>query len=54
MGVVWVYTALYLFAAVLTLIVKVEQPGHEDTYYRQSSRDSLGGQPAAANLQAER
>lgn len=27
-GVVWAYTGLYLFAAVLTLIVKVEQPGH--------------------------
>ncbi|CAI0802411.1 MFS transporter [Serratia ficaria] len=27
-GVVWVYTALYLVAAVLTLIVKVDQPGH--------------------------
>jgi MFS family permease len=27
-GVVWVYTALYLIAAVLTLMVKVEQPGH--------------------------
>lgn len=27
-GVVWVYTGLYLVAAVLTLVVKVEQPGH--------------------------
>ncbi|MFI3311011.1 MFS transporter [Ewingella allii] len=27
-GVVWVYTALYLIAAVLTLMVRVEQPGH--------------------------
>jgi MFS family permease len=27
-GVVWVYTALYLVAAVLTLLVKVDQPGH--------------------------
>jgi len=27
-GVVWVYTALYLVAAVLTVVVKVEQPGH--------------------------
>ncbi len=27
-GVVWVYTALYLIAAVLTMMVKVEQPGH--------------------------
>ncbi len=27
-GVVWVYTSLYLIAAVLTLMVKVEQPGH--------------------------
>ncbi|KQN43002.1 cytochrome C biogenesis protein CcdA [Serratia sp. Leaf50] len=27
-GVVWVYTSLYLVAAVLTLLVKVEQPGH--------------------------
>lgn len=27
-GVVWVYTALYLLAAVLTLLVKVDQPGH--------------------------
>ncbi|MGM7652407.1 MFS transporter [Serratia marcescens] len=27
-GVVWVYTVLYLLAAALTLIVKVEQPGH--------------------------
>ncbi|CAI1855612.1 Alpha-ketoglutarate permease [Serratia entomophila] len=27
-GVVWVYTTLYLVAAVLTLLVKVEQPGH--------------------------
>lgn len=29
-GVVWVYTALYLVAAVLTLIVKVDQPGHNN------------------------
>jgi len=27
-GVVWVYTALYLIAAVLTMMVKVDQPGH--------------------------
>lgn len=27
-GVVWVYTGLYLVAAVLTLLVKVDQPGH--------------------------
>ncbi|WP_337261965.1 MULTISPECIES: MFS transporter [unclassified Serratia (in: enterobacteria)] len=27
-GVVWVYTGLYLVAAGLTLVVKVEQPGH--------------------------
>ncbi|WP_145524362.1 MFS transporter [Yersinia vastinensis] len=53
-GVVWVYTALYLIAAVLTLIVKVEQPGHEDTYYRKETLNSLSGHPAAASLQAER
>jgi polyol permease family len=29
-GVVWVYTGLYLVAAVLTLIVKVDQPGHNN------------------------
>lgn len=29
-GVVWVYTALYLVAAVLTLVVKVDQPGHNN------------------------
>lgn len=28
LGVVWTYTALYLFAGVLTLIIRVEQPGH--------------------------
>ncbi|AJW28947.1 cytochrome C biogenesis protein CcdA [Chania multitudinisentens RB-25] len=27
-GVVWAYTGLYLVAAVLTLVVKVDQPGH--------------------------
>ncbi len=29
-GVVWVYTGLYLVAAVLTLVVKVDQPGHNN------------------------
>ncbi|HEN3278784.1 TPA: MFS transporter [Yersinia enterocolitica] len=53
-GVVWVYTALYLIAAALTLIVKVEQPGHVDTYYRKESLNSINTPPVAANLQAER
>ncbi|EMX8400126.1 MFS transporter [Yersinia enterocolitica] len=53
-GVVWVYTALYLITAVLTLIVKVEQPGHVDTYYRKESLNSINTPPVAANLQAER
>ena len=28
-GVVWIYTGLYLFAAVLTVIIKVDQPARE-------------------------
>lgn len=28
LGVVWTYTGLYLFAGVLTFIIKVDQPGH--------------------------
>ena len=27
-GVVWAYTGLYLFAGVLTFIIRVPQPGH--------------------------
>jgi hypothetical protein len=27
-GVVWAYTALYVFAGVLTFIIRVPQPGH--------------------------
>ncbi|WP_051916882.1 MULTISPECIES: MFS transporter [unclassified Serratia (in: enterobacteria)] len=43
-GVVWVYTGLYLVAAALTLVVKVEQPGHNSVpHYR------LGNEVLAKN-----
>ncbi|PAA99530.1 cytochrome C biogenesis protein CcdA [Serratia fonticola] len=40
-GVVWVYTGLYLVAAVLTLIVKVDQPGHNNVPRYVPANDAL-------------
>lgn len=40
-GVVWVYTGLYLVAAVLTLVVKVEQPGHDSVPHYHLSNEAL-------------
>lgn len=40
-GVVWVYTGLYLVAAVLTLIVKVDQPGHNNVPRYAPANDAL-------------
>jgi polyol permease family len=40
-GVVWVYTGLYLVAAVLTLIVKVDQPGHNNVPRYVPANDGL-------------
>lgn len=40
-GVVWVYTGLYLIAAVLTLIVKVDQPGHNNVPRYAPANDTL-------------
>jgi polyol permease family len=40
-GVVWVYTGLYLVAAVLTLIVKVDQPGHNNVPHYVPANDGL-------------
>ncbi|WP_248946798.1 hypothetical protein [Serratia silvae] len=40
-GVVWVYTGLYLVAAVLTLVVKVDQPGHNNVPHYVQANDGL-------------
>ncbi|MFC0225931.1 MFS transporter [Serratia aquatilis] len=41
-GVVWVYSGLYLVAAVLTLVVKVDQPGHNSVpHYATANTEAL-------------
>ncbi|TQI80607.1 MFS transporter [Serratia fonticola] len=44
-GVVWVYTGLYLVATVLTLVVKVDQPGHNNVPRYVLNNDVLAKKP---------